>query len=96
MTISAYGSVADTGILWITSLSANPLPGPGTLHAFDAMDISKELWNSDMSGNRDTLGSFTKFANPTVANGKVFAPTDSQGDRSLWTCCRAFPGLHRW
>ena len=78
MTLSAFGSLSDTGILWITSLGASPLPGPGTLHAFNAMDLSKELWNSDMTSNRDTLGSFSKFANPTVANGKVFAPTASQ------------------
>jgi uncharacterized protein (TIGR03437 family) len=78
MTLSAYGSLSDTGILWITSLGPTSLPGPGTLHAFNAMDLSKELWNSDMSTNRDTLGSFAKFANPTVANGKVFAPTASQ------------------
>jgi uncharacterized protein (TIGR03437 family) len=42
------------------------------------MDVSHELWNSDMQGSRDALGNFTKFANPTVANGKVFVPTDSQ------------------
>lgn len=78
MTISAYGSLANTGILWITSVSAGTLPAAGTLHAFDAMDLTVELWNSDMSTDRDTLGSFTKFANPTVANGKVFTPTDSR------------------
>jgi uncharacterized protein (TIGR03437 family) len=54
------------------------LPAPGTLHAFDAMDLSVELWNSGIKGDRDTLGSFSKFANPTVANGKVFAPTASK------------------
>jgi uncharacterized protein (TIGR03437 family) len=78
MTVSAYGSVASTGILWITSVSSGGLPASGTLHAFDAMDLTVELWNSDMQTDRDTLGSFTKFANPTVANGKVFAPTDSR------------------
>jgi uncharacterized protein (TIGR03437 family) len=78
MTVSAYGSLANTGILWITSVSSASLPASGTLHAFDAMDLTVELWNSDMQSDRDTLGSFTKFANPTVANGKVFAPTDSR------------------
>jgi uncharacterized protein (TIGR03437 family) len=78
MTVSAYGSVASTGILWTTSVAAGGLPAAGTLHAFDALDLSVELWNSDMSTGRDTMGSFTKFANPTVANGKVFTPTDSR------------------
>ena len=58
--------------VWLTTL-----PMPGTLHAFDAMNVSQELWNSDMMGSRDALGSFTKFANPTVANGKVYVPTAS-------------------
>lgn len=78
MTVSAYGSLANTGILWVTSVGAGSLPAAGTLHAFDATDLSTELWNSDMESARDSLGSFTKFANPTVANGKVFTPTASQ------------------
>jgi uncharacterized protein (TIGR03437 family) len=77
-TVSAYGSLSDTGILWATSANTSELPGPGTLHAFDALDLKVELWNSDMQGARDTMGSFTKFANPTVADGKVFTPTDSR------------------
>lgn len=78
MTISANGSQADSGILWITSLKTSPLPAPGTLHAFDALDLSVELWNSDMQSARDAMGNFVKFANPTVANGKVFLPTNSR------------------
>ncbi len=53
------------------------MPAAGTLHAFDATNVGHELWNSDMQGARDTLGNFTKFANPTVVNGKVYAPTAS-------------------
>ena len=42
MTLSAFGSLSDSGILWATAADTSALPGPGTLHAFDAMDLS---WN---------------------------------------------------
>ena len=78
LTVSAFGSLSSSGILWATSADTKLLPGPGTLHAFDALDLTVELWNSSMMPDRDAMGNFTKFANPTVANGKVFAPTDSR------------------
>jgi len=79
MTVSSNAFVPGSGIFWATAQTTFTLPPTaGTLHAFDAMDVSHELWNSDMQGSRDALGNFTKFANPTVANGKVFVPTDSQ------------------
>jgi uncharacterized protein (TIGR03437 family) len=77
MTVSSNAFVPGSGIFWATTISNGTLPAPGALHAFDAMNVSQELWNSDMQGARDTLGSFAKFANPTVANGKVYVPTDS-------------------
>lgn len=92
MTISAYGGLANTGILWITSVSSGALPASGTLHAFDAKDLTVELWNSDLSGDRDTLGSFAKFANPTVANGKVFAPTASR-EIAVYGLLPGVPGI---
>ncbi|MEO8660382.1 MAG: hypothetical protein ABI693_18070 [Bryobacteraceae bacterium] len=79
-TVSSNFSVPDSGILWVTTVNTNGggFPAPGTLHALDAMDLTRELWNSDLNAARDSMGSFTKFANPTVANGKVFVPTDSE------------------
>ena len=76
--VSSNGTVPGTGILWATSVTNGNLPAPGTLRAFDATDIATELWNSDNDAARDSMGNFTKFANPTVAGGRVYVPTDSK------------------
>lgn len=77
--LSAAGSDRDTGIVWATTStdSAEGRTVPGVLHAFDASDVSHELWNSEMNPERDRLGDLAKFAVPTVANGQVFVPTFS-------------------
>jgi uncharacterized protein (TIGR03437 family) len=77
MTISANGDDQGSGILWATSAASGTLPAAGTLHAFDALNLNNELWNSSQVPARDAYGNFVKFANPTVANGKVFVPTAS-------------------
>jgi hypothetical protein len=77
MAISANGRRPGTGILWMTT-GDHDIPGiPGTLHAFDALDLQHELWHSDMNRDRDQLGAFAKFVAPTVANGRVYVPTSS-------------------
>jgi hypothetical protein len=105
MAISADADVAGSGILWVTAAPRIDQPEPGTLHAFDASDISRELWNSDQVPGRDGLGYFAKFATPTVANGRVFVPTFSNsvvtyglldphhppGDRSRFPIKPGFP-----
>ncbi len=62
-------------MVWLTTGNYAVEGEPGTLHALDATDIGRELWNSDLHGTRDQLGSLTKFAPPTVANGRVYVPT---------------------
>jgi uncharacterized protein (TIGR03437 family) len=73
MTLSANGTQAGTGVLWVTGANSWPLPAPGVLHAYDATSMN-EIWNSSMNAG-DALGGFVKFANPTVGNGKVYVPT---------------------
>jgi hypothetical protein len=63
--VSANGQ--SDGIVW-TVERANP----ATLVADDANDVSTEIYNSEQAGLRDQLPEGTKFAVPTIANGKVF------------------------
>ena len=46
------------------------------LHAYDASDLSKELYNSNQApGGRDNFGAGNKFITPTIASGKVYVGT---------------------
>jgi hypothetical protein len=80
VSISASGAVAGTGILWAVTASdsANWRTVPGTLRAFDAADLSREIWNSKQNAARDDLGALAKFNTPVVANGKVYVATFSK------------------
>ncbi|HET7751245.1 MAG TPA: hypothetical protein VFK81_17780, partial [Terriglobales bacterium] len=51
---------------------------PGILYAFDASNLSHELWDSRQNSRRDGVGMYAKFTPPTIANGKVYVPTFSK------------------
>jgi hypothetical protein len=64
--ISANGN--GNGIVWALQMAS-----PAVLVAGNAANLTTELYNSTQaSGNRDRLANGTKFAVPTVADGKVF------------------------
>src|SRR6266567_3265105 len=66
---SANGTVY--GILWAAENEV-----PAVLHAYDARDLTLELYNTNQAPNsRDHFGSKTKFGVPTIANGKVYVAT---------------------
>ena len=69
-TISASGT--SNGIVWVVENSS-----PAVLHAYDASNLSNELYNSaQASGGVDNFSS-NKFISPVVANGRVYVGTPS-------------------
>lgn len=67
--ISANG--AANAIVWVAENS-----DPAVLHAYDAGNLSHELYNSNQAPSvRDQFGSGNKFIVPTVINGKVYVGT---------------------
>jgi len=80
LSVSSNQRNGGTGILWATHPlqgDANTAVVPGILQAFDATNVTHELWNSNMVPARDSIGRFAKFVCPTVANGKVYIATFS-------------------
>ncbi len=80
--ISSNGNASGTGIVWINSPSSCTGPGctpkgPGALRAYDATNLSKELYNSEQNATRDRVDSYVKFSLPTVANGRAFVGTQT-------------------
>ena len=83
--VSANGN--SNGIVW--AVENNPLsrgsargnhPGsnPAMLHAYDATNLAKELYNSNQApGGRDQFGIGNRFITPVIVNGKVFVGTQT-------------------
>jgi hypothetical protein len=80
LAVSANSTNAGTGILWAShqfSGDANQAVRPGILRAYDAQNVTNELWNSEQFPPRDSVGAYAKFVPPTVANAKVYLATFS-------------------
>jgi hypothetical protein len=68
--ISADGT--DNGIVWVIQNGS-----AAVLRAFDATNVSTELYDSNQAGGRDLVGAGVKFSVPTIVNGKVYVGTQS-------------------
>jgi hypothetical protein len=66
------GGSGSNLILWATENTS-----PAVLHAYNANNLSVELYDSNQAagGRRDNFGIGNKFITPTIANGKVYGGT---------------------
>jgi hypothetical protein len=71
--ISANGDT--NGIVWALDETPYSTKNPAVLHAYDAANVSRELWNSTQAGSRDQATTASKGPVPTIANGKVYVAT---------------------
>jgi len=66
--ISANGT--SNGIIWAVENNSG-----GVLHAYDATNLTNELYNSNQAANSRDHFSDNKYVTPMVANGKVYVGT---------------------
>jgi hypothetical protein len=69
--VSANGTA--NGIVWAIQTDTSS----AILHAYDATNLSRELYNSTQKAT-DDAGGPVKFSVPTIANGKVYVPAVQQ------------------
>jgi hypothetical protein len=70
--ISANGNT--NAVLWTGESRQNT----AILHAYDANNLSNELFNTTQNATRDSAGTSVRFMFPTIANGKVYFATNGR------------------
>jgi hypothetical protein len=79
LSLSADGATAGSGIVWANVVqTVTPLPSKSdstsfhtTLAAYDASDVTRELWQSDACA-LDAVTGVARFGVPTVAGGRLY------------------------
>jgi len=75
--ISSNGT--RNGIVWLIETKTwNGADRPAVLHAYDAADVARELYDSESNSARDRAGKTLRFTIPTVAAGRVYV--DAKGE----------------
>ena len=72
-TPSVSSNGTSNGIVWALE---STIGSTAVLHAYDATNLSKELYNSTQAAsNRDSFGTGNKFLTPMIIHGKVYVGT---------------------
>jgi hypothetical protein len=78
-TPSVSAAATQNGVVWALDTHSycthqSAACGPAVLHAYDATNLTTELWNSSLIST-DAAGNAVKFSVPTIANGRVYVAT---------------------
>jgi len=83
-TVGSTPSVSSNGytngIIWVIDADGGRGKHAAVLHAYNAANVSVELYNSSQAGMRDTAGAGIHFTVPTIANGRVYIGTFTELD----------------
>lgn len=75
LAVSSDCTNEGTGIVWQSG--ENGSVAAGILTAYNAENISTQLYSSESNHARDYVGDYATFSSPTIANGKVYLATFS-------------------
>jgi hypothetical protein len=90
--ISSSGN--ESGIVWAYE---NAHSGDAVLHAYNALDLTQELYNSTQAPNgRDAFGAANKISVPTICNGKVFVASQSSVEVFGLLAVKAAQNVTEW
>jgi hypothetical protein len=82
-TVSISSNGTTNGILWaLNNGQYKTTTGPTVLNAYDATNLTKQLYSSSTNSTRDNPGAPVKMTVPTIVNGKVYITT--QGALSVY------------
>jgi Chitobiase/beta-hexosaminidase C-terminal domain/Legume lectin domain len=79
-TAAVSSSGTTNGIVWAVESDAYTTNGPAILRAYNAENVSKLLYGSNLTSGRDQLGPAVKFVVPVVTNGKVYVGAQLEVD----------------